>query len=160
MKKNFYILLGLFLGGSIGAIGMYIKKEDQKKILENKVDKFKQYYNLLNEWLHLKQEKIQISDYLYNQGIHTIAIYGMGKIGTCLYNDMRNTKVKVAYVIDNSSDNIYSDFVLYNTEDTLPIVDLIIVTPVFDYDNIKAVLNSKTNIKVKSIEDILFNMTI
>jgi len=158
MKNNFYALLGMIIGGAAGTTGMYIKKEDEKRNLLQKVDKFKQYYNLLNQWLSLKQQNKKMSDYLLKREINSIAIYGLGNIGELLHQELKETNVEVAYAIDNCSDDMYSELKVYNLQDNLPEVDLIIVTAVFDYESIKNHLNKITSINVQSLEDILFDM--
>ncbi len=90
MKKVVNILLGAILGLVAGGISV---GKLYKKIVgnrEEKIDKFKRYYNMLNQWLILSQQNKPLSQYFIDSGYRSIAIYGMGEMGQRLYCQTAN----------------------------------------------------------------------
>ena len=81
----------------------------------------------------------------------------MGEIGWRLKEVLNNTNISVLYGIDNSLGESESQFEIITLDDSLQKVDAVIVTPVFDFDEISRKINSITDIPVVSLEDILFS---
>jgi hypothetical protein len=79
----------------------------------------------------------------------------MGEIGNRLIEELNNSNILIKYAIDNNSQKRNKIEVLSNSE-RWPMVDAIIVTAVFDFDNIKNVINTKGDYKVISIKDVVF----
>lgn len=155
--KKFVKALGILLlgtGAGMTVMGVISKKDVKEK--KEKIDKFKTYYNILNQWLAIKQEGKTIEKYFSNNNIRTIAIYGMGKIGYCLYDDLKGSSIEVKYAIDNNAENIYGELDIFDVEETLPSVDAIVVTAVFAFDDIKEKLESVVDYDVVSLQDIIF----
>lgn len=70
-----------------------------------------------------------LSDFLYDSGYKTVAVYGMGVIGNQLIHKLRNTRVNLEAVIDINADYIESDDIQVTTiEHFKQRVDLIIVS--------------------------------
>lgn len=160
MKKGTF--LGAVLGLAAGAVtgGIVVGKLESNVLQEKmkKVDKFKGYYNLLNQWLALKQEGKSFETYFKDNGIKKIAIYGMGEIGARLYYELRESGIELCYAIDNNALSAYSELEIYNLEDELPDVEMIIVTAIFDFDEIKNSLQEKVNSRIISLEEIVYEI--
>lgn len=162
MKKIVKTGLTLLLGGSVGAglgaaiTGKISAKSTNKK--SEKVDKFKTYYNMLNQWLLLKQEGKSLEDYFIESNIKTIAIYGMGEMGNRLYDELKNSKVEVKYAIDKEAESIYSELDVRKLEDGMPFVDAVIVTAVFAFEDIKNELASSVDYQIISLEDVVYEV--
>lgn len=128
---------------------------------EEKIEKFKSYYNLLNQWLCLKQEGKNLADYFQNNQYKTVAIYGMGELGNRLYEELKATSVSVEYAIDKNSFSTYSELEVFNLDDidsdTEP-VDIIVVTAVFAFDEIEVELQSRYSCPIVSLEDVVFEL--
>ena len=78
MKKGTIGILGTLVG-AVAAASITKSKTNKTVTQKNeKVDKFKGYYNMLNQWLCLKQEGKNLNEYFDNNGYKTVAIYGMG----------------------------------------------------------------------------------
>ncbi len=157
--KILYPVINIFIGGLIGIfLESKLQKIGKYKVDDNsKYIKFKQYYNLLNQWIWLEHNGKSISSLFEEKGIHSIAIYGMGEIGWRLKEVLNNTNISVLYGIDNSLGESESQFEIITLDDSLQKVDAVIVTPVFDFDEISRKINSITDIPVVSLEDILFS---
>lgn len=155
--KNVFAVIGSLLTGAVVG-GTVIRKLENGILQDNlkKVDKFNDYYNLLNRWLSLKQEGKSIDKYFIDNKIKKIAIYGMGEIGARLYYELKDSDIELSYAIDSNSLAAYSELEVYNLEDKLPDAELIVVTAIFDFDEIESKLSEITNIKIVSLEDIVY----
>lgn len=155
--KNVFAVIGSLLTGAVVG-GTVIRKLENGILQDNlkKVDKFNGYYNLLNRWLSLKQEGKSIDKYFIDNKIKKIAIYGMGEIGARLYYELKDSDIELSYAIDSNSLAAYSELEVYNLEDKLPDAELIVVTAIFDFDEIESKLSEITNIKIVSLEDIVY----
>ena len=142
--------MGVFLGSRMGW-----KKKDKFKMY---ADKHLAILQLFNQWLITKQEGKSIATYLQKQGIHKIAIYGMGYVEERLYDELKDSDVKVEYAIDKNADGVCADIDIFTPEEELPKVDLIIVTAVYFYNEIERTLKELTDYRISSLEDILYEL--
>lgn len=157
MKKGLVALIG----GSIGAvIGMMAAGKFSKDVIEDKdkkVDKFKSYYNMLNQWLILSKEGKTLEKYFVDNGYKTIAIYGMGEMGNRLYDELKDSKVvEIKYAIDKNAAGTYSELDVIDVDDEMEEVDAVVVTAVFAFDEIEEELSAKVDCPVVSLEDVVY----
>lgn len=80
----------------------------------------------------------------------------MGEIGARLYYELKDSEIELSYAIDSNSLAAYSELEVYNLEGKLPDAELIVVTAIFDFDEIESKLSEITNIKIVSLEDIVY----
>jgi hypothetical protein len=159
MKK---VIVGIvsFTVGSIvgyGLLSKFVKKSADN--LEKKVDKFKTYYSMQNQWLQLKQEGKSLEGYFLEKGYHSIAIYGMGEMGNHLYEELKNTQIKVAYGIDKNASGTYAEIDIFSLEDNLEKVDAIVVTAVFDFCKIEEEIREQFDCPIISLEEVVFGVS-
>lgn len=147
-------IIGGIIVSIIFASKRYIKIVDEKDM---KIKKFKNYYNLANKWLIINNQGRNIAEYFDKNGWHNIAIYGIGELGNRLYEELLESNVKIHYAIDKEASNRYSNIKVLTMDDDLEPVDVIIVTPIFDYDAICVLLEKKTDIRIISLEDVIYN---
>lgn len=126
--------------------------------LNAKIDKFKNYYNMLNQWLKLVYEEKVISSWFTDHNITTIAIYGMGEMGNRLYDALRDSNIKVSYAIDKAAGYTYSEVRVYEIGDQLPEVDAIVVTATFAFHSIREKLSDKVTCPVINLEEIVYGI--
>lgn len=158
MKKSIISVLSFVVGAFVGAFSMNsIKKIDITAIAEQK-NRFKEYYNMLNQWIIIKQEGESIDKYFEKNGYNKIAIYGMGEVGNRLYDDLKKSNIKVEYAIDINPESTYSEIKVYSIHDNYPDVDVIVVSPIFNYNEIKNSLYHKVNCPIISLNDIIFDI--
>ncbi|MDD3413816.1 MAG: hypothetical protein PHY47_07425 [Lachnospiraceae bacterium] len=156
MKKGTVAILSTMVGAIIGAA---TTGTVTGKIIDNKadkVDKFKGYYNMLNQWLLLKQEGKSLVDYFESNNYKTIAIYGMGEMGNRLYDELRDSNIEVRCGIDKESSSVYSELEVISIEDELPEVDAIIVSAVFAFNEISEKLGNIVDYPIISLEDVVY----
>ncbi|HBI61851.1 MAG TPA: hypothetical protein DDY31_11685 [Lachnospiraceae bacterium] len=154
MRAGMTLLLGT--GAGMAVMGAISRKTVNEK--KEKIDKFKTYYNILNQWMIIKQEGKTIEEYFHINNIKTIAIYGMGEMGYRLYDDLKAGDIEVKYAIDKNVENIYGKLDIFDVDDNLPSVDAIVVTAVFAFDEIKEKLESVTDYDVVSLQDVIYEI--
>lgn len=113
-------------------------------------------YELAVRWI--KNPK-RIERYIIEHGYEKVCIYGMSYLGDCLTSTLRDSGIEVICGIDRNVDHLYNPYIpIYRPGDSLPDVDLIIVTTIMYFEQIKSelevTLGKKTNIV--SLEKILY----
>lgn len=156
MKKGGVAVLSTLIGAVAGAAA--VGKVQGKTINQKaeKVDKFKGYYNMLNQWLAIKQEGKSLEKYFTDNGYKTIAIYGMGEMGNRLYDELKGTSVTVKYAVDKNAASTYSELDVIDPEDDYEEVDAIVVSAIFAFDEIEEMLSDKVDFPVVSLEDVVY----
>lgn len=151
---------GAYFAGTLKKMTTNKNQEKNDKAIHHRLNT---YYDIMTLWMQHIQEDRYIGEYLYDHGFHSIAIYGRGKIGTLLYQELRNSKVKVKCFVDEVTREEFKGI------DDIPNivikdiskqdVDAVVVTPCFDMKNItKVLLNAGCNTKIVSLYDVLFEM--
>lgn len=127
----------------------------QSLFIQQKKSRF--LYETMNQWLILKQRQVDISSFFVQQGFFKIAIYGMHYIGQRLYDELRGSSVKVEYVIDKRNISNIDGLRMYDPKSNLVMVDAVVITPVFDFIEIRERLLQKLCCPMFSVEEILFS---
>lgn len=158
MEKGLIATVSTLAGVAAGAalVGKMQGKTIEQKA--EKVDKFKSYYNMLNQWLILKQEGKNLETYFKDNGYHTIAIYGMGEMGNRLYDELKDTSIQVKYAIDKDAASTYSELEVLEPEDNLPEADAVVVSAIFAFDEIEDNLADKFTCPIISLEDVVYEV--
>ena len=113
-------------------------------------------YEFMNRWLLLKQKNINLSKFFIDKKLKSIAIYGAHYMGQRLYDELQGSSVNFLYAIDKSPKRLDWQIPIYHPNDILENVDAIVITPIFDYLEIKDDLSEKLICPMLSIEDVLF----
>lgn len=122
------------------------------------------YYDIMTRWMQNKQEGLHIGDYLRERGIQKVAIYGHGKIGLLLYEDLISENIKVVCFIEKGP------MEPYQSVDNTPVTsvernenigeDAVIITPSFDKEYIEKNLRKNGwNSEILSFSSLLYEMT-
>lgn len=156
MKKGFLALTGAVVGVAAGATAMNKLQGQVVDAKDAKIDKFKGYYNMLNQWLILKQEGKSLEKYFIDNNYKTIAIYGMGEMGNRLYDELKNTDIEIKYAVDQNAAGTYSELEVLEKEDDFPEVDAMVVTATFAFDVIEEELSEKVEFPIVSLEDVVY----
>ena len=158
MKKGTIGILGTLVG-AVAAASITKSKTNKTVTQKNeKVDKFKGYYNMLNQWLCLKQEGNNLKEYFDNNGYKTVAIYGMGEMGNRLYDELKDTDIEVKFAIDKNAASTYSELTVFELEDELPTADVMVVTATFAFDEIEDELSDKVDMPIVSLDDVVYEI--
>lgn len=150
-----YKRLTVFIFVAIGFIlGMKYSNKEIIKI-SNISSKHWRLYEIAIQWIK-RQENIE--GYIVRNGYKSVCIYGMSHLGDCLTGTLRKAGIEVLYGIDKNADKLYNQYVeIYNMDDNLPMADLIIVTTIVHFGEIKTELEKKfgKEINIVSLEEIL-----
>jgi glycosyltransferase involved in cell wall biosynthesis len=148
--KNYVFLLHRQLSDAYDLISGYDKWCNDLKALHIK-------NNLIIDWLNslliVKQQGKSIEQYFTRRGYFNIAIYGYGKIGQRLVDELVNGAVSVKYIIDRA--DIDTAYTVYKPTDGLPDVDVIVVTVIYEFDKIQDFLFGKVDCPIVSAVDVL-----
>lgn len=158
MKKG--ILAGLSLAAGLAG-GAAAAGKGMKKLVSSTqrgVDLYQSCYNITSQWLGLKQKGISLEKYFMQNGYKSIAIYGMGRLGGMLYEELKDSDVEIKYGIDRDSYCTYPGLDIIQPEDEFEKVDVIVVTPILIYDEIAKMLSQKMEIPVVSIEEVVYEV--
>lgn len=147
--------------GSLLTAYLFQKKHEREKSAN---DRNKLYLDLVSFWLSNKNAGKSMSNYLLENDIRNIAIYGMGTMGELFYEEIENTDIAVEYFIDKSAG---SSSVGANNIPVIKLnelknhagLDAVIVTPVCYFDSIAADIEElDSDIKIISLEELIYNM--
>ncbi len=116
-------------------------------------DKYEGMFQIMHLWKQIASSDHNLSEYFVNRNYRTIAIYGKGRIGTHLENELRNTSVEILYYIDRNG--IQGKIECFTPEQDLPSCDCIVITVVTDAETIRDVLRKKGFETVKTMTEVL-----
>lgn len=158
MKNFMCIAGGILAGGMVGSQYAAIQAEKRMDAYEKDNEKFRAFYNLLVQWMMLKNDGNKLSEYLELNQYHTIAVYGMKELGQLLVDELQDTDVSVAYIIDQNKDKIVSELPCYYPDDKLPEVDAVVVTAIYYYQEIEERMCKKIQCPIISLEDLVYGL--
>ena len=151
--------LGFFLLGSIvGCIITRITINRKPKTASKDVEKWKRFYYIYDRWLELRQKNVLLSEWLLRKGYKRVAIYGARELGVRLFQELKNTGVGIAYIIDRDPENsLCKDRPVFKPNEALKAVDAIIITAIYYAEEIKEELCDKVSCDIVSLEELVFN---
>ncbi|MBD5548883.1 MAG: hypothetical protein HDQ97_16115 [Lachnospiraceae bacterium] len=98
--------------------------------------------------------KVSIASFLKQDNVKRVAIYGYGVIGKKLLDELIKEHIRVEYMVDKAETYQDNNIIVYRPEDDLPSVDIMIVTPIFAYSEIKQQF-CKRNMNIASLGEII-----
>lgn len=151
MLKKIYLMMAF--SGCMGyAWGKYsVRKEMQRKNFS-----VRKHLAIYKPWLEKMQRGENIADFIVNKEYKSVAVYGLGKPGVSLIQELRNSGVNIAYIIDQRAEEIfYKDIEVYAFSDGLPKVDAVIITTVNDQRELKEKIMSYMKCDVYMLEELV-----
>lgn len=114
----------------------------------------------LSNWLRLEREGIHIERRMMKTGIEHAAIYGYGLLGRHLYDACRKSGIKIGYLIDKNPsafpEDIHEAKYIFNLKElTHCSIDLIVITAIYNFQEICRELGPLTNARLISLEDLI-----
>lgn len=116
--------------------------------------KYKKYLGTLDFWMRLREHHLSLDKYFKEKRYMRIAIYGYGVFAKHLIEELKDTQIQVAEVIDQKKNRIICELDIVSPEETDISVDAIIVTSFYYFKEIKEFYKNK-EIVVLSIEHII-----
>lgn len=158
MKKGMALILSLAAGVMIEAIICLHRDTKKRKSEKEMSDKLLSLFLMMDQWVNVKQEGKNLSEYFEKKGYKKIAIYGMSYAGIALAKELKNTNTEVKYGIDKNSGNLSAPVNTFSLESELDEVDAVVVTAVFYFDQIEESLQKKFDCPILSLEDVLYEV--
>jgi len=125
----------------------------------HELEKYRSYYRLFGSWMLLRNKRRVLAEYFEDHRLKNVAIYGLGRLGLCLYEELRNSTINVKYAIDRDSAHFsYLDLKVVSLESPLEPVDVIVVTPVSEYQGIVEGLRKKGSSPIVNLEDVISSL--
>lgn len=142
-----------------------LSEEEIRAIKERKcneqTNKFSEIMMIYDYWVCIKNHKKQIDEYLMQNEYNRIAIYGMSYLGNRLYEELVNSNVEVVFGVDRDADKIEYDIPIYKLKDIKKYkdeIDVVIVTTVLHYEEIKEQIFDEMEIPIVSMKEIVVDM--
>lgn len=158
MNKGILSILSIGVGVAAGAgITESVKNKEIAKV-QAYSDKHLALFQMMNQWVHVKQEGKSLASYFEANGYKKIAVYGMSYAGETLLHELKDTKIQVLYGIDQNAKDVYVDIDILTMDDELPCVDAVVVTAITYFDEIEEKLLGKVECPVISLEDVLYEV--
>ena len=158
LKTVVSTLTGAAIGSIVGAIAVGKNAGDENAKIQQMSNKHFALFQMMNEWVKVKQEGKNLSSYFESNGYKKIAIYGMSYAGERLIDELKNTSIEVAYGIDQRATSLYADVDIVTMDNILENVDAIVVTAITFFDEIEEKLVEKIDCPIISLEDILYEV--
>lgn len=157
MKRQKGIFLFMAIGFLLGIV--IAEKKSKKGIINGLLTANKNYvlFRLMNQWVKVKQEGRNLSEYFRQCGYKKIAIYGMGYIGETLLNELKGTETEVLYGIDRNASSTYANIDVVSLSDEFKPVDAIVVTVIDSFEMVSERVQEKINCPILSIIDVVFD---
>ena len=160
MRKNIKkILWKVTMAISYIALTLFAVFQFALLVSKNKdriINKYKKYYMLAMSWMDLAENGFVLDKYFERNGFKHIAVYGGRDMGRHLIKQLKGTEIMVDYMIDRT---IYLDqfetIPVYQPDDKLPVVDAVIVTPIWDYSKIREEVSRQLSCPIISLEDVV-----
>ena len=134
----------------------YLSKE-MKEIKEFNNKHFELYLMTI-QWFQNYLADRRVGEYLNSKGYKRIAIYGVSYIGDTLIKELEKSDIQIGYLIDNNKSHLSDKYHTYKSTDTLEDVDIVIVTPITYYEQIKEELKERVNCPIISYRQIVNDM--
>lgn len=155
-------LLKRFLKERWESINSSISNHNGMVFFQELVEKDDLIMSVQSDWLRLYRSGKNVASCLKRRGMFSVAIYGYGILGKQLYNELEASDIKIEYLIDQNVERLKNDKIkatcianqlehLRNMEK----VDAVIVTAVFNYEEIREKLCQYTDAKIISLEDLV-----
>ena len=134
----------------------YYKTKEEYLKDSYKTNVYHFYYHTMRRWLEYKVNDFSLKPYFSCNHISSIIIYGAGDIGRLLMSELINEDIDVVAFIDKNTYGCEIEGIkVLSIYDEIPVADLIIVTPVFAFNDIKKTLNKMGYNNVVSINYLL-----
>lgn len=116
-------------------------------------------FHCAEEWLKLKIQGYHVEDYLIRHNYSEIAIYGTGYLGQDLIDELEDTSISIKYGIDRDAELCWASFPIVKPEEISECdfddVDVIIVTAIPYYEEIKEQLSQKVKCPIISLIEVI-----
>lgn len=126
---------------------------------EIELKNLKKRHAVLEHWLSIKIRGEKLESYFKENGFETVAVYGLGTLGCCLCRELQGSSVaEVKYGIDsNLGVSKYMVRLRKLSAEIVP-VDVVVVTAITSFHEIKKELEKYYQCPILSLEEIIYSL--
>ncbi len=117
--------------------------------------KYGYMYRTAYNWLRSSHDREKIILWFKKKEINSIAMCGIDELGRHLLSELEGTEIEIKFLIDRNTRREIGDYKIYALSDELPEIDTIIVTSVFEFDEIASKLKAKETTKIISLAEVI-----
>lgn len=133
------------------------KDESSKQL----INKFSVQQEILNRWLFLKNMGLDLRVYFEEKKYTKIVIYGMADLGCRLLEELEYLGIRVAYGVDKRpmASVVRNRLYIITPDDNWEQdVDVVVVTPVLHYGELKNMIKNKVQCPIVSLKEIIWQI--
>ena len=131
------------------------KKTKENRKMYKQAQKFREYYELMDQWMMNQEIGVSTANYCKKNGYETIAIYGVGILGKHLHYELKKGGIHVKYAIDQNAKCAFEELKLCKPDELLDDVDAVIITVTGSYGSIAQRLEEKLDCPMISLEEVV-----
>ncbi len=134
---------------------LHKKRTERYDGLHYEINKWWLYTDLLTRWKKLNDRGISISEYFCDRGYRKIAIYGASDIGKLCCDELaRSGEIEIVCLIDRQAVGSYCGKpIILPAEIPRDGLDVVVITPIWDYLGIAEKIYMQTTAKLISLEN-------
>lgn len=154
-ERNMYEILEekkYFDEAHLGLLRLAIYQGLENRLKE--LDKLKNAMEIYDKWLEAGIKNKSIVSYLKSEGCYKVAIYGLGKMGIRLYQEIK-AEIDVVCFVDRNANYLEADIPVYMPDEIIPQVDLIIIALGDRENKILENVSEMIDYPVRGLEEIL-----
>lgn len=110
---------------------------------------------LFERWLRLRQKGYSLDTYCKENHMMRVAIYGMGYLGCCVYDELENGGITISYAIDKNSSYLEDSLKVVRPDDDLESVDAIIITVAKEEAVLETYLEKRCSYKIVRLSEMI-----
>lgn len=127
------------------------------RISRTEKQKYTLMYKTSLRWIQYELKGKTVEECLIRMNCHNVAIYGMSDLGILLFDSLAESAVRVEYCIDRTKSSGGRNVKVYSPDEDFPGVDLVVVSAIYYYEEIKEMLGNKGITNVISLEELFFD---
>lgn len=123
---------------------------------EERLQKSVMFYQILTRWVGLKISGYSVAEWFIQHGYRRIAVYGYAELGELLCRELSEEGLGAVYVLDRKvRDTGNEKLPVFMPRRGLPDVDVVVVTAVYYFEEIKRELSGMGFRKIDSLRTII-----
>lgn len=134
----------------------------RRKMLSGTKNLWKQFMKndsiikLQDQWMDNRERGVSVESVILKNGFRHVALYGFGVLGKRLYKELKNSSIKVDYIVDRKKAGQGDEMLILSPDDDLKKTELMIITAIGDYISVREMMKKKLDCPIVSLEDVIY----